>query len=75
MQVTLRPGTGDDAMEIGRIAYEAFKSIADQHNFPPDFPSVEVATAALTMLLSHPGFYAVVADRPPAHAGGAGSGG
>ncbi len=62
MKVTLRPGTIEDAKECGRIDYEAFKSIAEQHNFPPDFPSVEVATEVVTMLLSHPGFYAVVAE-------------
>ena len=62
MPVKLRPGTIDDAKECGRILYEAFKSIADQHHFPPDFPSVEVATGVTTMLLSHPEFYAVVAE-------------
>jgi GNAT superfamily N-acetyltransferase len=62
MPVRLRPGTIDDTEECGRILYAAFKSIADQHNFPPDFPSVEVATGVTTMLLSHPGFYAVVAE-------------
>ena len=62
MPVRLRPGTIDDAKECGRILYAAFKSIADQHNFPPDFPSMEVATGVTTMLLSHPGFYAVVAE-------------
>jgi len=62
MKVRLRPGTIEDAKECGRIAYEAFRSIADQHNFPPDIPSVEVATAVLTIALSHPGFYSVVAE-------------
>jgi GNAT superfamily N-acetyltransferase len=62
MSVRLRPGTIDDTKECGRILYEAFKAIADQHHFPPDFPSVEVATGVTTMLLSHPGFYAVVAE-------------
>ena len=62
MTVTLRPGTIEDAKECGRIDYEAFRSIAEQHNFPPDFPSVEVATEVVTMLLSHPGFYSVVAE-------------
>src|ERR671925_670007 len=62
MKLILRPGTIADAKECGRIDYEAFKSIADQHNFPPDFPSVEVATELVTMLLSHPGFYSVVAE-------------
>ena len=42
--------------------YEAFRSIAEQHNFPPDFPSTEIATELMTMLLSHPRFYSVVAE-------------
>jgi predicted N-acetyltransferase YhbS len=62
MKLTLRPGIIADAKECGRIDYEAFKSIAEQHNFPPDFPSVEVATEIVTMLLSHSGFYSVVAE-------------
>jgi predicted N-acetyltransferase YhbS len=62
MNVTLRPGTRADAKECGRIEYEAFKAVADQHNFPPNFPSVEVATERVTRLLAHPGFYAVVAE-------------
>jgi predicted N-acetyltransferase YhbS len=62
MTLRLRRGTVADAKECGRIRYEAFKSIAEQHNFPPDFPSVEVATELVTMLLSHPRFYSVVAE-------------
>ena len=62
MKVTLRPGTIEDAKECGRINYEAFKSVADQHNFPPDFPSVEIATEVTTMLLSHPKFYSIAAE-------------
>lgn len=62
MNVTLRPGTRADAQECGRIEYEAFKAVADQHNFPPNFPSVEVATERVTRLLAHPGFYSVVAE-------------
>ena len=42
--------------------YEAFRSIAEQHNFPPDFPSTEIATELMTMLFSHPRFYSVVAE-------------
>jgi GNAT superfamily N-acetyltransferase len=44
------------------IDFEAFKSISSQHNFPWDFPSVEVAIAVVTGMLSNPGFYAVVAE-------------
>jgi predicted N-acetyltransferase YhbS len=60
--VTLRPGRATDNSACGRICYEAFEAIARQHNFPPDFPSVQVATELITMLLSHPGFYGVVAE-------------
>jgi predicted N-acetyltransferase YhbS len=62
MNVTLRPGTAEDAQRCGAICYEAFKTIAAQHNFPPDFPSPEVATELLAWLLAHPGVYAVVAE-------------
>jgi predicted N-acetyltransferase YhbS len=62
MDARLRPGRPADADPCGAICYEAFKAIADQHNFPPDFPSREVAVELLRMLLSHPGFYAVVAE-------------
>ena len=62
MTIVLRPGTAADAAAAGPICYEAFKSVCDAHNFPPDFPSAEVATGLLGMLLAHPGFYSVVAE-------------
>ena len=62
MTLTLRPGKAEDATRCGTICYEAFKTIAEQHNFPPDFPSPEAATAVLRSLLAHPGFHAVVAE-------------
>jgi predicted N-acetyltransferase YhbS len=51
-----------DAPECGRIIYEAFASIAAEHNFLPDFPSIEVATGLASMLIAHPGVYGVVAE-------------
>lgn len=62
MNVTLRPGNAEDAQRCGTICYEAFKMIAEQHNFPSDFSSPEVATELLAGLFAHPGFYAVVAE-------------
>jgi GNAT superfamily N-acetyltransferase len=62
MDVTLRPGRPEDATTCGAICYEAFKAIASQHNFPPDFSSREVAVDLLSLWLSHPGFYTVVAE-------------
>jgi predicted N-acetyltransferase YhbS len=63
MSIVLRPGTPPDAAMCGPICFEAFRAINDEHNFPWDFPSPEVATEVLTMLLSHPGFYSVVAEQ------------
>src|SRR3954463_13656979 len=62
MNLTLRPGNAADAERCGQICYNAFKAVAEQHNFPPDFPSVEVAAGLLAGLLAHPGFYSVVAE-------------
>jgi predicted N-acetyltransferase YhbS len=62
MSIVLRPGTPVDAAVCGPICFEAFKAIDDEHNFPWDFPSAEVATGLLTMMLSNPGFYSVVAE-------------
>jgi hypothetical protein len=62
MSIRLRQGTIEDATTCGPICYAAFKAIADQHNFPPDFPSPEVTTALLSELLAHPNFYGVVAE-------------
>jgi predicted N-acetyltransferase YhbS len=62
MDATLRPGRPEDANTCGAICYEAFKAIASQHNFPPDFPSREAGVELLSMLLAHPGFYGVVAE-------------
>lgn len=62
MNITLRPGTIDDAEACGTICYDAFKKISEAHNFTPDFPSAEVAIGLMGSLLSHPGFYSVVAE-------------
>ena len=62
MTIQLRPASPEDAEPCGRILYEAFRSIAEQHNFAPDFPNVGVATGLATMLLAHPGFHSVVAE-------------
>jgi predicted N-acetyltransferase YhbS len=62
MTINLRPGVPADAEACGRICYQAFKTIADQHNFPSDFPSVDVAVELMQMLLAHPRFFSVVAE-------------
>lgn len=60
--VTLRPGCAADAAQCGEICYRAFKAITDQHNHPSDFPAPDAAIGMLTGMLSHPGFYSVVAE-------------
>jgi len=62
MEIKIRRATPDDAKSCGIICYEAFKAIANQHNFPPDFPSAEIAVGLLAKLLAHRGFYGVVAE-------------
>jgi GNAT superfamily N-acetyltransferase len=58
----LRPGKVGDTDKVGKIIFEAFSAIADKHNFPPDFPSVDVARDLAFSLLSNPRFYSVVAE-------------
>ena len=60
--VAVRRAMSEDAPVCGRICYEAFTKISTEHAFPPDFPSVEVATGVLSMMFAHPGFYCVVAE-------------
>lgn len=62
MEIKIRKATPDDAKSCGIICYEAFKAIANQHNFPPDFPSADIAVDLLSKLIRHPGFYGVVAE-------------
>jgi predicted N-acetyltransferase YhbS len=62
MPLTLRPGRPEDATMCGTICYEAFKAIAEQHNFPSSYPSPEVAIERMVARLTHPGVYAVVAE-------------
>ncbi|HEV7865031.1 MAG TPA: GNAT family N-acetyltransferase, partial [Acidimicrobiia bacterium] len=67
----LRPGTPADAGACGLICYDAFHSIATAHGFPPDFPSLDLATALIGVLLSHPGVYSVVVEADGRVAGSA----
>ncbi len=62
MKVVLRTGRPEDAEVGGAICYEAFKAIAAQHNFPPDFPAPAAAVGLLSHLLAHNDVYSVVAE-------------
>jgi predicted N-acetyltransferase YhbS len=60
--IAIRPVRPDDAEPLGRICHEAFAAIADEHNFPRDFPSPEIASGLIAMLIANPGFHGVVAE-------------
>jgi GNAT superfamily N-acetyltransferase len=62
MNITLRQGRAEDAQRSGLICFEAFKAIAEQHRFPPDFPSAEVAIGLMSSLLKRPDIHSVVAE-------------
>ncbi len=69
MTATLRAGTPQDAEAAGRICHQAFTAVATAHGYPSDFPASEIGIGLMTMLLSHPGFYSVVAERDGAMVG------
>ena len=60
---TIRRAQPADAEVSGRICYDAFTTLNNKFNFPPDFPSPEVAQGVLSSMFSHPGFFCVVAEQ------------
>lgn len=62
-EIHVRAITPADVTPCGRIVYEAFCGIADKHNFPHDFPSVEATTHLAQMMAHHPGMFGVVAEK------------
>ncbi len=62
MTVTFRECQQEDAPACGEICFTAFKKIANDHNFPEDFPNTQVTTGMLTGLITHPNFYGVLAE-------------
>lgn len=60
--VTLRPVGAEDVEACGRICYEAFKSIADAHNFRPDFPTPESGVEFVGALVVNPNVFGVAAE-------------
>jgi hypothetical protein len=62
MNLILRGGKPEDAQACGAICYEAFKTIAEKHGFPPDFPDIETAVGLMNYAFTNPGVYSVVAE-------------
>jgi predicted N-acetyltransferase YhbS len=63
MTLELRRAEPDDAPVLGDICYRAFKAIADAHNFPTDFPSLEGTQRMLAGLIADERHFGVVAER------------
>ena len=62
MSLILRAASLADATPAGVICHAAFKTIAERHAFPPDFPDAESAMGLLAHLISRPDTYSVVAE-------------
>jgi GNAT superfamily N-acetyltransferase len=61
--VTVREAVDADWEDAGRICYEAFAALADQHGFPHDFPTVAAAADPIRWMINHPRIYSVVAEQ------------
>lgn len=61
--VRIREAVPADAGDAGRICHEAFASIAARHGFPADVPDAATGVGFVSMLLAHPRFHGVVAER------------
>jgi GNAT superfamily N-acetyltransferase len=62
MKTKFRAVESDDLPACAEAMYEAFRDIAEQHNFLPDFPSSEVAGGLLGMMHDAPRFSAILAE-------------
>src|SRR6185312_7298482 len=60
--IKIRRADARDIEPCGRICYEAFRTIAEKHNFPSDVPTPEVGVMIIGMLFPNPGFHCVVAE-------------
>jgi predicted N-acetyltransferase YhbS len=58
----IRRATREDIEVLGDICYRAFCAIADQHNFPHEFPAPEAALGVVRSMITTPGFYGIVAE-------------
>ncbi len=61
-EAKLRTPNLQDAERIGQIIYQAFKTISEAHNFPPDFASVEPAVGLAQMMIERPDIYGIAAE-------------
>ena len=60
--MNIRPVTPADVENCGQIIYKAFRGIAERHNFPLDFPSIESAIQMAEMAVNSPDIVGFVAE-------------
>ena len=61
--LVIRRATPADTEVCGRICFDAFTTLANKHNFPPDFPAPEIPVHVLSTMFSHLSFFCVVAEQ------------
>jgi GNAT superfamily N-acetyltransferase len=62
MNAQIRRATREDVEVLGDICYRAFCTVADQHNFPHEFPAPEAADGVVRSMVTTVGFYGIVAE-------------
>ena len=62
MSIQIRLMKQEDVETCGRICYEAFKNVADYHNFRPDFPTPAFAVQFAQSFNASPQVFGVVAE-------------
>jgi GNAT superfamily N-acetyltransferase len=61
--LTVRAATPEDGDDCGRIFYDAFESIATQHNLPTEPSSREFTRFMVEEMLANDGFLGLIAER------------
>lgn len=59
----IRSADAPDIEPCAEIMFRAFEDIAEQHNFPPDFPDSDAAASLLGMMQEDPNFDGFVAEQ------------
>jgi GNAT superfamily N-acetyltransferase len=62
MIAEIRPASAGDAARGGEICYQAFKTIAERHGFPADFPDAQTAIGLFEYMATRSDVYGVVAE-------------
>ncbi len=63
MSIQIREMRPEDVERCGTIVYEAFKNIAEKHNFRRDFPTPEVGIELTRAFVASPQVFNIVAER------------